>query len=147
MKEELLEPTDLRLRTGVYHILGDMAGDERHNVVAQHKRCTILAKRSLGVITFLEDFIGPSDSIRTRRSRMGKEVFKAPPRSWRHGIYLFRCSLARCNLVSLVISIIAAKEVADRSRRGRYVPQAGNQQGADHTGNNAMDESLGAEMI
>ena len=74
------------------HILRDTAGDERHNVVAQHKRSTILAKRCLGVITLLEDFVGPSDSIRTRRSRTGKEVFRAPPCS---GDMAFGCSLAR----------------------------------------------------
>src|ERR1700733_10492946 len=102
MKEELLEPTDLCLRTGVDHKLRDTGGDERHNVVAQHKRRTILAKRSLGVISLLEHFIGPSDSIRTRRSRTGNEVFRAP----RH----LNAHSPRCNLVRLVISIIAAKE-------------------------------------
>jgi len=39
------------------------------------------------------------------------------------------------------------RKVADGSRIWRDVPQAGNQQGADHTGDNAMDESLGAEMV
>jgi hypothetical protein len=86
IKEELLEPMYLCLRIGVNHIFRDTAGDERHNVVAQHKRSTILAKRSLSVITVLEDFVGPRDSIRTRRSRTGKEVFRVPPCSWRHGI-------------------------------------------------------------
>jgi hypothetical protein len=55
-----------------------MAGDERHNVVAQHKCRTVLAKRSLGVITLLEDFVDPSDSIRSQRSRTGWQVFRAP---------------------------------------------------------------------
>src|ERR1700733_13307292 len=113
MKEELLEPTDLCLRAGVDHKLRDTGGDERHNVTAQHKRRTILAKRSLGVTTFLEHFIGPSDSIRTRRSRTRNEVLRAP----RH----LNARSPGCNLVRLVISIIAAKEGSAQlysSRRG-----------------------------
>ena len=83
------------------HILRDTTRDELHNVVAQHKRRAILAKRILGVITLLEDFVGPSDSMWTRRPRTGK-VFRAP---W----HLDARSLG-CNLLPLAISIIAATE-------------------------------------
>ena len=90
------------------HILRDTAGDERHDVVAQHKRSTILAKRSLGVTTLPEGPVGPSDSIRTRIPRTGKEVFRAP---WH-----LDARSSECNLMPLVISIIVVKE-GDRGSR------------------------------
>ena len=135
IKEELLEPTDLCLRTGVDHIFGDTAGDERHNVVAQHKRGSILAKRSLGVITLLEDSVGPSDLIRTRpRTGTGKEVFRTP---WH-----LDTRSPGCNLVPVVISIIAAKEGgAQESKEARCATDR------ESTGSNAIDGPLGAGTI
>jgi hypothetical protein len=118
----------------VDHILRDTAGDECHNVGAQHKCRTVLAKRSLGVITLLEGFVGPSDSTRAQRSRTGKQVFRVP---WH-----LDARSPGCNLVSLAIFIITAME-------GDALPRTGVEGGAmrHKRENKAMDGPLEAGTI
>ena len=65
INEELLESNNLSMCVGVDYMLLDMVGDERHDIIAQHKRRTILAKRSLGCITLDERLVRPGGLTRT----------------------------------------------------------------------------------
>jgi hypothetical protein len=72
INEELLESMNMCHRIGVDHMLLDTAGDEHHDVIAQHECRTIPAESCLGVIALDKRFLGPGDSIRNRRTRKRK---------------------------------------------------------------------------
>jgi hypothetical protein len=86
INEELLESMNMCHRIGVDHMLLDTAGNERHDVITQHKRRTIPAESCLGVIALDERSLGPIGSIRARRTET--EGFTAPQRPWRHDILM-----------------------------------------------------------
>ena len=64
------------------HTEPDMAGDERHDIIAHHKGRSIIAEGSHGFIAADERIIRPVSSTRTRRAGMGtgKERSTTKPR-------------------------------------------------------------------
>jgi len=67
MNEQPLKSLNMRIHIGVDHALLDIAGDHRHDIIAQYEPRTILAKSSLGFIAIDERFFGPVGSRIVRR--------------------------------------------------------------------------------
>lgn len=84
VNEQLLKCLNMRIHIGVDHTFLDIAGDERHDIISQHERGTVLAQSSLGLIALDERFVGPVGSVRAWRRNWGL----TPPQSSGHNVQI-----------------------------------------------------------
>ena len=116
--KQLPESRDVCTWIGMDHAHLDMAGDERHDITAHHKRGTIIAEGSLGFIAVDKRIVGPVCSmwIRVRWARSGSA---SNPLWWKHNIRILANNLALLAYLRLMPRKASRDTGCHRGARGR----------------------------